>query len=81
MMAKEHEVLSSGGRSVIEDEFMRLTAEAAARLGRGETLPALASLVAIQPLVGSLMAQLSEKIDLDGRLAETGSDQCSGVYL
>ena len=80
-MKDEEQMSRYVGCSAIETEFLRLTAEAAIRLGRGETLPALASLVAIQPLVGSLMAQLSEKIDLDGRLAETGSDQCSGVYL
>ena len=65
---------------MMTNELTRLTAEAVNRLNAGEALPGLASLYAIQPLVGNLLGVIAKNLE-EHTSASANDVMPDGVYL
>ena len=63
-------VVSDPTRAALVCELNRLSTEAFGRLDENVVLPAVASLVAMTPLIGRLIAELVDEIGHENRLAE-----------
>ena len=63
-------VVSDPTRAALVGELNRLSTEAFDRLDQNVVLPAVASLCAMTPLIGRLIAELVDEIEHENRIAE-----------
>ena len=68
-------------REALEGELKRLSTEAVDRLQKNATLPALASLYALSPLVSTLITELAEAVKDETRGPSSEVPPENGLYL
>ena len=68
-------------RAALEGELERLSTEAVACLQENGVLPALASLYALRPLVGTLITELVDALKDENQTALSDLPLENGVYL
>jgi len=68
-------------RTALEGELKRLSTEAVDRLQENAVLPALASLHALRPLVGTLMTELVDALKDENQTVVSAPSPENGLYL
>jgi len=68
-------------RTALEGELKRLSTEAVDRLQNNAMLPALASLYALRPLVGSLITELVDALKDENQTVLSDPPLENGLYL
>lgn len=68
-------------RTALEGELKRLSTEAVDRLQENAVLPALASLHALRPLVGTLITELVDALKDENQTVVSAPSPENGLYL